>query len=59
MALLKTISFSKTVNTVIEFGRQNKFFQIKTPISFLFEKLPQYFSSMILIEPEADATKKK
>ena len=59
MALLKTISFSKTLNTVIEFGRQNKFFQINTPISFLFEKLPQYFFSMILIEPEADATKKK
>ena len=50
MALLKTISFSKTVNTVIEFGRQNKFFQINTPISFF---------SMISIEPELDVTTKK
>ena len=35
---------TKTVNTVIEFWRQNKFFQINTPNSFLFEKLPSFFT---------------
>ena len=50
IALLKTLSFSKTVNTVIEFWRQNEFFQINTPISFF---------SMISVEPELDVTTKK